>query len=157
MVAIMYQYTKELHLFLVSLTENFFSLFEISIEMIPIRDTQNEQWDLFENAATHSYARSVLEKTKNKDNLITDDTASRKAMTSIEYVDVFINSHHLIMSFSSSDIVPTTDDQRQSIVNLKEELMSTFKSVLTESQKGLEQVQKFDLQIISHSFFHNLE
>jgi hypothetical protein len=121
--------------------------------MIPIRDTKNEQWDLFENAATYSYARSVLEKSKNKDNLITDDTTSRRTMTSIEYVDVFINSHYLIVSFSSSDVVPTTDDQRQSIVNLKEELMSTFKSVLTESQKGLEQVQKFDLQIISHSFF----
>ncbi|CAF4344459.1 unnamed protein product, partial [Adineta steineri] len=32
-------------------------------KMIPIKSSQNEQWDLFENAATYGYARSILEKT----------------------------------------------------------------------------------------------
>jgi hypothetical protein len=54
--------------------------------MIPIEDSQNEQWDLFENAATYSYARSVLEKNKSKDILSTDNEKPRKFMTKIEYV-----------------------------------------------------------------------
>jgi hypothetical protein len=54
--------------------------------MLPIKDSQNEQWDLFENAATHSYARSVLEKNKNKDNLTIHDETPRRIMTKIEYV-----------------------------------------------------------------------
>jgi hypothetical protein len=52
--------------------------------MIPIKDSLNEQWDLFENAATHSYARSVLEKTKNKDSLIIPDEKPRGTKTTIE-------------------------------------------------------------------------
>ncbi len=54
--------------------------------MIPTKDSQNEQWDLFENAATHSYARSVLEKNKNKDSLMIYDEKSRRTMATIEYV-----------------------------------------------------------------------
>jgi len=57
--------------------------------MIPIKDSQNEQWDLFENAATHSYARSVLEKNKNKDNLTSHDETPRTIITKIEYVYLF--------------------------------------------------------------------
>ncbi|CAF1480220.1 unnamed protein product, partial [Rotaria sordida] len=40
-------------------------------KMIPTNDSQNKQWDSFENAATHSYIRSILEKNKNKDTLST--------------------------------------------------------------------------------------
>jgi hypothetical protein len=56
--------------------------------MIPTKDSQNEQWDLFENAATHSYARSILEKNKNKDTSNTDDGKPRKFITKIEYVNL---------------------------------------------------------------------
>ena len=59
-------------------------LFHYQLEMIPLKDSQNERWDLFENAATHVYARSVLEKDKNKDNLATDDDKPRRAMNTIE-------------------------------------------------------------------------
>ena len=54
--------------------------------MIPIKDWQNDQWDLFENAATHSYARSVLEKNKNKNKLTIDDGKPKRTMTTTEYV-----------------------------------------------------------------------
>ena len=86
----MYRNQKVSHLFLVSLKE----LWEYSysygvktnIEMIPMDKSLNEQWDLFENAATYSYARSTLEKNKNKDSLISDDRALTKAMTILECV-----------------------------------------------------------------------
>jgi len=54
--------------------------------MIPKKDSQNEQWDLFENAATYSYARSVLEKNKNKDSLMNNGEKLRRTMTKIEYI-----------------------------------------------------------------------
>jgi hypothetical protein len=41
----------------------------------------NERWDVFENAATHSYARSILEKNKKKDVLTIDDSSSKTATT----------------------------------------------------------------------------
>ena len=81
---------KVSHLFLVSLKESweYSYCYEVktNIEMIPIDKSLNEQWDLFENAATYSYARSTLEKNKNKDNLISDDRTSTKAMTILECV-----------------------------------------------------------------------
>lgn len=59
-------------------------IFFVPVEMISIKDSQNEQWDLFENAATYSYARSVLEKNKDKDNLIIDKEKQRRTKTTIE-------------------------------------------------------------------------
>jgi len=59
--------------------------------MIPINDTQNEQWDLFENAATYSYARSILEKYKKKDTSTIDDDKPRRTMNTTEYVAVFLH------------------------------------------------------------------
>jgi hypothetical protein len=59
--------------------------------MIPINDTQNERWDLFENAATYNYARSVLEKYKKKDTLTIDDDKPRRAMNTTEFVAFFYN------------------------------------------------------------------
>jgi hypothetical protein len=50
--------------------------------MIPVNDSQYEQWDLFENAATYSYARSVLEKNKNKESL--NDEKARRMMNTNE-------------------------------------------------------------------------
>jgi hypothetical protein len=41
------------------------------------------------------------------------------------------------MHFHSSNAVPTTDDQQQSIEKLKNELMSTVKSVISDTQKGV--------------------
>jgi hypothetical protein len=57
--------------------------------MIPINDAQNEQWDLFENAATYSYARSILEKYKKKDSLTIDEDKPRRTMNTNEYVAFF--------------------------------------------------------------------
>jgi hypothetical protein len=40
-----------------------------NLEIIPIREItmkQNEKWNAFENAATYSYARSIVEKNKNR-------------------------------------------------------------------------------------------
>ncbi|CAF3258135.1 unnamed protein product [Rotaria sp. Silwood2] len=91
-------------------------------KMIPKRDSQNEQWDLFENAATHSYARSILEQNKNKNTLTTNQKQLNKNMTTTDSV-----------------VEKTILDQQKTIENLKNELMSTFKSALTETKKGLEQ------------------
>ncbi len=99
----MYPYRKESLALLVSFQKS--SLFSmdisINIEMIPTKDSQNEQWDSFEHAATYSYARSILEKkpvttseeTSSKATIIveTSDKAtttaetSNKATTTIEY------------------------------------------------------------------------
>ena len=50
--------------------------------MIPLNDAQHDQWDLFENAATYSYARSILEKYKNKESLIdSEDKRKKSAIT----------------------------------------------------------------------------
>ncbi|CAF4844012.1 unnamed protein product [Rotaria sp. Silwood1] len=46
-------------------------------KMIPIQDSQNEQWDLFENAATYSYACSILQKNKNNDTLTANHGKSK--------------------------------------------------------------------------------
>lgn len=59
--------------------------------MIPVKESQNEQWDIFENAATHSYARSVLEKSKN--NLTTNENKSRSTISANEYVDKIRNNN----------------------------------------------------------------
>ena len=54
--------------------------------MIPVEEFQhNERWDVFENAATHSYARSILEKDKKKDVLTIDDNYSKRTITTAEY------------------------------------------------------------------------
>ncbi|CAF3845002.1 unnamed protein product [Rotaria sp. Silwood1] len=52
----------------VPLSKKFTRIFK----MIPMHGSQNEQWDSFENAATHSYIRSILEKSKNQDTLTTN-------------------------------------------------------------------------------------
>ncbi|CAF3511447.1 unnamed protein product [Rotaria sp. Silwood1] len=91
-------------------------------KMIPKSDTQDEQWDSFENAATYSYVRSILENDKNKNALTTNHEQSNKIMTTTD-----------------SNTATTTVDQQQIIENLKNDLMSTFKAALTETQKGLEQ------------------
>lgn len=57
--------------------------------MIPVKQAQNEQWDIFENAATHSYARSIVEKSKTKNSSITNENKSRSTITANEYVSLF--------------------------------------------------------------------
>ncbi|CAF4001686.1 unnamed protein product, partial [Rotaria sp. Silwood1] len=58
----------------VPLSKKFTRIFK----MIPMHGSQNEQWDSFENAATHSYIRSILEKSKNQDTLTTNHGKSGK-------------------------------------------------------------------------------
>ncbi len=88
---IMYQNYKGIHQFSVNFISEIFSQFKVwgvfcSIEMIPVNDSQYEKWDLFENAATYSYARSVLEKNKNKEGLQGNDEKSRRNLNTNEYV-----------------------------------------------------------------------
>lgn len=54
--------------------------------MIPIdEEEQSEEWDAFENAATHSYARSVLEQNRSQINSFgLDETSKRMTTTTIE-------------------------------------------------------------------------
>ena len=54
--------------------------------MIPIDEKRkSEEWDSFENAATHSYARSVLEQTRSrKHSPRFDETSKRITTTTIE-------------------------------------------------------------------------
>jgi hypothetical protein len=58
--------------------------------------TQNERWNAFENAATHSYARSIIEENKTKSASTTDDTSSKSTMNAIEY------SYILFSNFNNS-------------------------------------------------------
>jgi len=51
--------------------------------MIPVEEFQhNERWDVFENAATHSYARSILEK---KDILTIANNHSKTTINTAKY------------------------------------------------------------------------
>ncbi len=55
--------------------------------MIPVKrktNEINEEWNAFENAATHSYARSVVEKNNKKSALTTDDFHSKSTMSTFE-------------------------------------------------------------------------
>ncbi|CAF2988369.1 unnamed protein product, partial [Rotaria sp. Silwood2] len=91
-------------------------------KMIPINNSQNDKWDSFENAATFSYIRSILEKEKNKDALTSAHEKQKKTVITI-----------------GSDASKTTASEQQTPENLKKELVSVFKSVLTETRKGSEQ------------------
>lgn len=52
--------------------------------MIPMKQSEDDRWDSFENAATYSYARSVLEKNKNKDSLNLNEDKRKKPTTTNE-------------------------------------------------------------------------
>ncbi len=66
------------------------SIHKNNLEMIPVQKVkQNERWDAFENAATYSYARSIVEKNKKKGVSITDDVHSKSTMSTIEYKHIF--------------------------------------------------------------------
>jgi hypothetical protein len=53
--------------------------------MIPVKKVeQNERWNEFENAATHSNARSIVSENKKKGVLITDEIDSKSTMNTIE-------------------------------------------------------------------------
>ncbi|CAF1060452.1 unnamed protein product [Rotaria sordida] len=90
-------------------------------KMIPIQDSQNEQWDLFENAATYSYARSILQKNKNNDTLTINYGKSSKSLTTM-----------------SSNVEKITVGQQKTTENLYE-LMSTFQSILNETRQELKE------------------
>ncbi|CAF3904829.1 unnamed protein product [Rotaria sordida] len=90
-------------------------------KMIPIQDSQNEQWDLFENAATYSYARSILQKNKNNDTLTINYGKSSKSLTTM-----------------SSNVEKITVSQQKTTENLYE-LMSTFQSILNETRQELKE------------------
>jgi len=58
--------------------------------MIPVEKVkQNERWDAFENAATYSYARSIVEKNQKKGVSITDDVHSKSTISTIGYKHIF--------------------------------------------------------------------
>jgi hypothetical protein len=60
-------------------------LYKNNLEMIPLyKEKQNGHWNAFENAATHSYARSIVEKNKKKDASTPDDIHSKSTMNTIE-------------------------------------------------------------------------
>ncbi|CAF4194876.1 unnamed protein product, partial [Rotaria sp. Silwood2] len=96
-----------------------------TFKMIPIQESQNEQWDLFENAATYSSARSILQKNKNNDTLTTNHGKSSKTLTTI-----------------NSNVEKNTVGQHKTLENLYE-LMSTFQSVISETRQELKEVLSF--------------
>jgi hypothetical protein len=55
--------------------------------MIPMdKIAQNKQWNDFEDAATHSYARSIVEKNKKNKGVLTPNASYSKSLIStIEY------------------------------------------------------------------------
>ncbi|CAM4808551.1 unnamed protein product [Rotaria magnacalcarata] len=88
-------------------------------KMIPINDSQNSEWDAFENAATYSYVRSIFEQNKDK--------------------HPTINDHEKTNITIDSNVSTPRIDQQQDIENFKNELMATVKSVLMKTQKELKQ------------------
>ncbi|CAF1102784.1 unnamed protein product [Adineta steineri] len=83
-------------------------------KMIPVDMSQvNEQWDIFENAATQSYARTIFEKNKKKNDLSIDEHISTNKLLTIDKNETQLNNN-----------------EQQIIENLKEEIM-TLKSVVT--------------------------
>ncbi|CAF1439974.1 unnamed protein product [Rotaria sp. Silwood1] len=86
-----------------------------TFKMIPREDSQNEAWDLFENAATHNDISSILK----KKSLTTTHEKSSKAMTTID-----------------SNMEKPSVNQQKTLENLYE-LMSTFQSVLMETKNEL--------------------
>jgi hypothetical protein len=44
------------------------------------------------------------------------------------------------MNFRRSNVTEITGDQKKSVENLRDELISQFKSIVIDTQKGLEQV-----------------
>ncbi|CAF1014905.1 unnamed protein product [Adineta ricciae] len=91
-------------------------------KMVPLeRFHLNEKWNVFENAATHSYARSVLERNKKKRSLIIDDSQSKRKTTT--------------ESNTNQQALP---DERQSIPTWQEEV-TTLKSLLSNTQKNLDE------------------
>jgi hypothetical protein len=56
------------------------------LEMIPVDGSQkNDRWNDFEHAATHSYARSIIEQEKRKGILTADDIYPKTTMNTTEY------------------------------------------------------------------------
>ncbi|CAF4739291.1 unnamed protein product [Rotaria socialis] len=90
--------------------------------MIPINDSQNSQWDAFENFATYSYVCSIFEQNKDKHPAINDHEKTNKTNITID-----------------SNVLTARIDQQQDIENFKNELMTTVKSVLMKTQKELQQ------------------
>ncbi|CAF2084429.1 unnamed protein product [Rotaria magnacalcarata] len=91
-------------------------------KMIPKYKSQNERWDLCENAATYSYVHSILEINKNSDRLtVTHENVTEKVVT----IDL--------------NVVKATIDEQQAIESFKNQLMTIFNSVLVENQKAFEQ------------------
>ncbi|CAF1016322.1 unnamed protein product [Adineta steineri] len=90
-------------------------------KMIPVGSQVNERWDIFENAATQSYARTIFEKNKKKNDLSIDENISKNKLLTIDNNETQLDNN-----------------EQQIIENLKEEIM-TLKSVVTNNQKHLEE------------------
>ncbi|CAF4095024.1 unnamed protein product, partial [Adineta steineri] len=97
-------------------------------QMIPIETSQiNERWDRFENAATHSYARTIFEKSKKKNDLSIDENISTKKLLTIDKNETQLNNN-----------------EQQIIENLTEEI-KTLKSVVTNH------LEKNNLRMENHA------
>jgi hypothetical protein len=65
-------------------------------------------------------------------------------MNTTEFVAFFLQLFSWFnANFSSSSVAKPTTDQQQTRGNLKDELITTFKSIISETQQGLEQVWDF--------------
>jgi hypothetical protein len=119
------------------------------VEIIAGKDSMlDEHWDMFENAATYSYARSSIEEKKKSGDEI--DSVSKK--TNLRYGFSIKKTLNRMFSFSfnycSEESVPTMNgngtpmgnkNQQETITDLKEELKSV-RSTMVEMQTQLSQV-----------------
>ena len=91
--------------------------------MVPVeRFHLNDKWNVFENAATHSYARSVLERNRKKISLAMNDSQSKRKTTT----ESNANKQAII-------------DERQTMPTWQEEV-TTLKTILSNTQKNLDEV-----------------
>ena len=116
--------------------------------MIPKRGCSlDERWDMFENAATYKYARSILDRDKRAKTWNNNSNFHRKMASkyfSLSYSDVI----DFLFLLNSSDSYPSEDqggglrstvDEQQTIASVKEEL-SILKSAVMDIQQDLNKV-----------------
>ena len=114
--------------------------------MIPREpNKKNEQWDAFEYAASYSYARSVVQKTRNRGAYATVEVKAKRMMSAIKYSSFLVNSNNPCLGacLRSSNVGRTTNEQQGKSDAVNEELFASFQSALNDTQKGMEQVRNF--------------
>ncbi|UJR11905.1 hypothetical protein I4U23_016083 [Adineta vaga] len=149
------------HIILLSyaIKNKFFSIFKQNpstskiwtpvFKMIPKTDgTLDIHWNMFENAATHKYARSILEKNKKRNVLSLNENILEKTTMAT----TVLNSD-AITTNNVTENLTSIKDENESISSIKEDII-LLKSAFSEIQQDLNKIiasQHLLIETISHS------